>query len=105
MSSSVTIERHSDISVVDFHAFLDGTNKQAVGSEIFASLRDTGFVYLVNHGLSREKVDAMFKWVRISSNRTKTKRLILRRRPVQTLLLTAYRNKDACAASAIWGPS
>jgi isopenicillin N synthase-like dioxygenase len=29
---------------------------------LFTSLKDTGFVYLLNHGLPQEKIDRMFQW-------------------------------------------
>ncbi|KAJ3478022.1 hypothetical protein NLI96_g10050 [Meripilus lineatus] len=50
------------VNVVDFAHFLDGTNGKDVGEAIIASLRETGFVYLVNHGLPEEKIKDMFGW-------------------------------------------
>lgn len=54
------------LSVVDFGKFLDGTHKQQVADAIIQSFKDIGFVYLVNHGLPQDKIDAMFGWVRPS---------------------------------------
>lgn len=51
------------IDLVDFGPFLDGSSKQSVGEAIVRSFKDTGFVYLVNHGLPKDKIDSMFQWV------------------------------------------
>ena len=51
------------INVVDFGKFLDGSSKQEVADAIMQSFKDIGFVYLVNHGLSQQKIDDMFAWV------------------------------------------
>ncbi|KAJ7923514.1 thymine dioxygenase [Mycena leptocephala] len=48
------------ISVVDFSSFLDGSNKQAVADAILSSFKRVGFVYLLNHGISSERVSQMF---------------------------------------------
>jgi isopenicillin N synthase-like dioxygenase len=56
-----------DVQVIDFGAFVDGSKKQEVADSMFTSLRDTGFVYLANHSLPQEKIDAMFEWVRSRS--------------------------------------
>jgi len=56
MSSSGTI------AVVDFEPFTNGSDKQRVGEAVVKSFEDTGFVYLVNHGLDKDKVDRMFQW-------------------------------------------
>lgn len=60
----------SDIQVLNFGAFLDGSQKQAVADSILTSFKDTGFVYLTNHSLPNEKIDAMFEWVGNSSSRS-----------------------------------
>ncbi|KAF5353547.1 hypothetical protein D9756_007810 [Leucocoprinus leucothites] len=53
---------HSDIiKVVDFRPFLDGSNKEIVANALLESFKTVGFVYLVNHGLSQEKIDGMFE--------------------------------------------
>lgn len=61
--SAVKVGEAGGISVVDFGAFLDGTRKQEVADAIVQSFKDIGFVYLVNHGLSEERLDDMFEWV------------------------------------------
>jgi len=50
------------VKIVDFGPFIDGSNKQAVADALLASFQEVGFVYLVNHGLSREKMGQMFEW-------------------------------------------
>jgi len=50
----------SGIAVVDFAAFLDGSNKQAVAEGILSSLKDIRFVSLVNHGIPPERIAKMF---------------------------------------------
>lgn len=64
----ITVGEAGLINVVDFGPFLDGTRGKEVGQAIIASLRRTGFVYLVNHGLSEEKIREMFDWVGVFSN-------------------------------------
>ncbi|THH14855.1 hypothetical protein EW146_g5544 [Bondarzewia mesenterica] len=51
---------HSRIAIIDFAPFLDGTMKQSVADIMLSSFKDVGFVYLVNHGLPKYKVQAMF---------------------------------------------
>jgi isopenicillin N synthase-like dioxygenase len=52
-----------DVSVLDFKAFIDGSHKQDVADAMLTSLKDTGFVYLANHSLPKNKIDEMFKLV------------------------------------------
>jgi isopenicillin N synthase-like dioxygenase len=56
------------IKVVDFKPFLDGEDKQTVANALLDSFKTSGFVYLVNHGLSQEKIDGMFELVGWSSS-------------------------------------
>ncbi|KAJ6533927.1 thymine dioxygenase [Mycena vulgaris] len=49
------------IPIVDFAPFLDGSNKQVVADEILSSFKHVGFVYLLNHGMSREQVAKIFQ--------------------------------------------
>ncbi|KIJ31282.1 hypothetical protein M422DRAFT_36291 [Sphaerobolus stellatus SS14] len=58
--SDVILSTTSGIKVVDFRPFVDGTNKQAVADAILNSFKDTGFVYLVNHPVPKEKIEEMF---------------------------------------------
>lgn len=62
--SDVKLGDVGGITIIDFGAFLDGSNKQDVADAMLQSFQDVGFVYLVNHGLSKEKIDGMFEWVR-----------------------------------------
>lgn len=50
------------VHVVDFAPFLDGTNQKLVAEAILSSFKNTGFVYLTNHGFSEKDVQAMFTW-------------------------------------------
>ena len=59
----VKIGETGGISVIDFAGFLDGSQKQAVADEMLASFKHVGFVCLINHGLPKQKIDAMFEWV------------------------------------------
>lgn len=63
LAKGVTVGQAGVISVVDFRPFLDNSAKQQVADAIVQSFKDTGFVYLINHGLPQEKVDEMFGWV------------------------------------------
>lgn len=61
--SDIKLADHNDVSVLNFRPFLDGSNKQEVADALFASMKDSGFVYLVNHGLPQDKIDGMFEMV------------------------------------------
>ncbi|KZT12038.1 thymine dioxygenase [Laetiporus sulphureus 93-53] len=50
------------IPIIDFSAFSDGSRKQDVADAMLNSFKTIGFVYLVNHGLSKERIDKMFDW-------------------------------------------
>jgi len=50
------------ISVLDFGAFVNGDKKKQVADAMLKSFQDTGFVYLVNHGMPKEKIQNMFDW-------------------------------------------
>ncbi|KAJ7732952.1 thymine dioxygenase [Mycena maculata] len=50
----------SGVAVVDFAAFLDGSNKQGVAEEIISSFKGAGFVYLLNHGIPAERIAEIF---------------------------------------------
>ncbi|KAJ7930948.1 thymine dioxygenase [Mycena leptocephala] len=49
------------IAVIDFSAFLDGSNKQQVADRMLESLKDIGFVYLINHGIPPDRIAQMFE--------------------------------------------
>jgi isopenicillin N synthase-like dioxygenase len=61
--SSITLGDTSSIAILDFGPFTDGSNKQRVADAMLASFKDTGFVYLVNHDVPKDKIETMFKWV------------------------------------------
>jgi isopenicillin N synthase-like dioxygenase len=58
----------ADIPIVDFGKFLNGEKgeKERVSQEIDNAFRKVGFVYLQNHGVDTELVEACFEWVRHS---------------------------------------
>ncbi|TFY58082.1 hypothetical protein EVJ58_g6639 [Rhodofomes roseus] len=62
MSQAIKLGDVSDIPIVNFAPFLDGSNKQAVADAMIQSFKNTGFVYLVNHSLPKDKVNEMFAW-------------------------------------------
>ena len=53
------------IPIVSLASFMNGSNKQAVAEAMLDSFKTIGFVYLVDHGLSKDKIDGMFDWVSI----------------------------------------
>lgn len=55
---------NSAINVVDFGPFLNGSDKHGVAEALVKSFRSTGFVYLMNHPMPQEKINAMFELVR-----------------------------------------
>jgi hypothetical protein len=68
MSSTTVNENY--IATLDFGPFIDGSNKPAVANAMFVSLRDTGFVSIINHDVPKHKIETMFEWV--SSKQTKS---------------------------------
>ncbi len=56
-------ERKEVVPVIDFSPFLKEKSLENA-KELFAAFRDSGFVYLQNHGVSQEVVDDAFAWVR-----------------------------------------
>ncbi|KAF8060253.1 thymine dioxygenase [Lyophyllum atratum] len=52
----------SEVQVVDFAPFLNGSGKKSVAAAILASFKTTGFVYLTNHGFPDDKLQDMFSW-------------------------------------------
>ena len=53
-------ESFGKIPVVDVAPLLDGTKKKAVAKEMSWALSNTGFMYVKNHGVSPDLVDAVF---------------------------------------------
>lgn len=63
-SARIKLGEGGSIPIINFGPFLDGSNKQEVADAMLESFKSIGFVYLVNHGLSQEKIDDMFAWSR-----------------------------------------
>jgi isopenicillin N synthase-like dioxygenase len=63
---SMRVEESSGISILDFARFHSGSQaeRQNLAEGLLESLKKSGFAYIVNHGISQEKVDAMFDLVR-----------------------------------------
>lgn len=63
MSKALVSEKES-IGIVNFEPFSKGSeaDKQQVGAAIIESFQRCGFVYLINHPLSNEKIAEMFDW-------------------------------------------
>jgi non-haem dioxygenase in morphine synthesis N-terminal len=53
------------VPVIDFSQFRSSNPDTALetAQKLFAAFRDSGFVYLQNHGLPQEVVDEAFTWV------------------------------------------
>jgi hypothetical protein len=62
-SSRETPESHEVVPIIDFSPFRKEKSLEKV-KELFAAFRDSGFVYLQNHGVPQEVVDEAFAWVR-----------------------------------------
>ncbi|OSD07215.1 thymine dioxygenase [Trametes coccinea BRFM310] len=62
--SSVSLGDAEGISVLDFGAFLNGSEstKAELAWAMLDSFKRVGFVYLVNHGIPADKVRNMFQW-------------------------------------------
>ncbi|KAJ3080225.1 hypothetical protein HK102_003209 [Quaeritorhiza haematococci] len=56
-------EQDFSIPIVDFGRFLQGNaaDKKKTAQEVLSAFTDVGFVYLVNHGIGKEKVVEVFK--------------------------------------------
>ncbi|KAG6917417.1 hypothetical protein DXG01_002686 [Tephrocybe rancida] len=52
----------SAIQVVDFANFLSGEGKKGTADAMLTSFKETGFVYLVNHGFPDHETQNMFHW-------------------------------------------
>ncbi|OJT13986.1 UPF0676 protein [Trametes pubescens] len=59
---SVTLGDAHGIAVLDFGSFLDGSARDDVARAMVDSFKRVGFVYLVNHGIPKDKIRAMFDW-------------------------------------------
>ncbi|KAI0346700.1 thymine dioxygenase [Trametopsis cervina] len=56
-----TDRKDGAIRVVDFGKFLDGSQKQEVADAILDSFKEIGFVYLINYGLTQQKIASIFE--------------------------------------------
>jgi isopenicillin N synthase-like dioxygenase len=65
-SSGDASQNHEVVPVIDFSLFLKVKSLEKA-KELFAAFRDSGFVYLQNHGVPQDIVDEAFTWVRQSS--------------------------------------
>ena len=93
-------QNNSTVKVVDFGPFLDGSDRQGVSNAILDSFKTTGFVYLINHGLSQDMIDSMFFWV--SPNELHTCQplfLFYFISLVEKAVFTANGDQTACSAS------
>lgn len=64
ISSGYTPKSQEVVPVVDFFPFRKERSLEKA-KELFAAFRDSGFVYLQNHGVPQEVVDEAFAWVRL----------------------------------------
>ena len=53
------------IPLVDFSPFLSGDTeaRHRVARAVDEALSSIGFLYLANHGIDQQKIDACFSWV------------------------------------------
>ena len=58
-----SLPNNSAVKIVDFGPFLNGSDRQGVSNAILDCFQTTGFVYLINHGLSQNLIESMFFWV------------------------------------------
>jgi isopenicillin N synthase-like dioxygenase len=63
ISSRETSKSRPVVPVIDFSSFRREKSLEKA-TELFAAFRDSGFVYLQNHGVPQEVVDEAFAWVR-----------------------------------------
>lgn len=59
-------QSHEVVPVIDFSLFRKEKSLEKA-KKLFAAFRDSGFVYLQNHGVPQDIVDEAFAWVRQSS--------------------------------------
>lgn len=62
-SNKETPHSHEEVPVIDFSPFRKEKSLEKA-KELFAAFRNSGFVYLQNHGIPQEVVDEAFAWVR-----------------------------------------
>ncbi len=60
----VPLQAFSEIPLIDFAAFRDGSERQGVARAIAEASRDVGFLYVINHGVPQELLDKAMGWGR-----------------------------------------
>ena len=57
-----------EIPVVDYSLFCEGDDeqRQRVGAELLQAFSNSGFVKIINHGITEEKIKDLFEWVCMS---------------------------------------
>lgn len=88
------------IAVLDFGAFLDGSAREDVARAMVDSFKRVGFVYLVNHGIPKDKIRTMFDWVRLAQHFSSISLLNSLFSAVEALLRSAYGGQAACSSPA-----
>jgi len=55
----------ANLPIFDFSRFRKGDQQErkAVSKEIIQAFKTFGFVYIINHGISQEKIKDLFYWV------------------------------------------
>lgn len=71
---SLSINETTAVPVVDFSRFLHGSDvdKVSIARQIDEAFCNIGFVYLQNHGISQQKLNECFEWVRLISAGTRS---------------------------------
>lgn len=100
MSSAVLGDAHG-IAVLDFGAFLDGSAREDIAKAMVDSFKRVGFVYLVNHGIPKDKIRTMFDWVRFTQPSLSFKYLTLSLPTVEALLRAADGGQAASTSPAL----
>ena len=56
----------ASLPIIDFSAFLHGESdvRRKTADEVVDAFKTYGFVYLVNHGISKDRIQTPFDWVR-----------------------------------------
>lgn len=95
-----TDRKDGAIRVVDFGKFLDGSQKQEVADAILDSFKEIGFVYLINYGLTQQKIASIFETVS-----TSMPSFLSRYLPpfaVQEFLQSTHGYQAPCSTPCVW---
>ncbi len=60
----VPLQAFSEIPLVDFGPFLDGSDPEGVAREVARAARDVGFLYVTNHSVPLELMTQTMEWCR-----------------------------------------